>query len=164
MTGSSWTRLIETGRQFSEDRASDARRLTSGLVTQSQETVSNASSAVEGLMDRSRHRADTLEVLVREEVRRQLDLLDLATRDDVLALVDTLRADIGDRPSALDLATKYDLSALEYALSRLLIEVKDDLGALDLRLRTKPVTPTGMDDTRPDPDPHDRESPNPPTT
>lgn len=81
-----WKRLFDNGRQFTEDRRSQARQLASELVAQGQHTTSQVSAAVEELFERSRRRTDDLQDTVRTGVQRQLSALGIATKDDVAAL------------------------------------------------------------------------------
>jgi polyhydroxyalkanoate synthesis regulator phasin len=77
------------------------------LVTETRRANDQVSASVEELVELSRRRTGELGKTVAEEVQRQLNALDLATKDDVVALERRLSA----------LATKDDVIALELRLT-----------------------------------------------
>ena len=86
-----WKRALETGIQFTELRRSQARRLASELVSQGQLARDQLGAAVDELVEISRHRSEELRQVVSAEVQRQLGVLGLATKNDLVELERRLR-------------------------------------------------------------------------
>jgi polyhydroxyalkanoate synthesis regulator phasin len=87
-----WKRVLETGMQFTELRRSQAHRLAIDLVAQGQLARDQIGAAVDELIDLSRRRSEELRTIVSTEVQRQLSALGLATKRDLEALERRLRA------------------------------------------------------------------------
>jgi polyhydroxyalkanoate synthesis regulator phasin len=81
-----WKRLLESGTQFTEMRRSQARALAADLVTQGHLARDQMAAAVEELIEQSRQRREDLRKLVQHEVQRQLSAIGLATKADLAAL------------------------------------------------------------------------------
>ncbi len=81
-----WTRVMETGMQFTEMRRSQARAIVSDLVAQGHLARDQMSAAVDEVLEISRRRSDDLRKVVQNEVQRQLGALGLATKADLVAL------------------------------------------------------------------------------
>jgi len=86
-----WKRVLETGMQFTELRRSQAHRLAIDLVAQGQLARDQIGAAVDELIDISRRRSEELRTIVSTEVQRQLSALGLATKRDLEALERRLR-------------------------------------------------------------------------
>jgi|HubBroStandDraft_2_1064218.scaffolds.fasta_scaffold197846_2 polyhydroxyalkanoate synthesis regulator phasin len=86
-----WKRVLETGMQFTELRRSQAHRLAIDLVAQGQLARDQIGAAVDELIDISRRRSEELRAMVSTEVQRQLSALGLATKRDLEALERRLR-------------------------------------------------------------------------
>jgi polyhydroxyalkanoate synthesis regulator phasin len=86
-----WKRVLETGMQFTELRRSQAHRLAIDLVAQGQLARDQIGAAVDELIDISRRRSEELRAMVSTEVQRQLSALGLATKRDLEALEHRLR-------------------------------------------------------------------------
>jgi polyhydroxyalkanoate synthesis regulator phasin len=166
--GLDWKRLLETGREFAEQRTSRVRQLASEFVARADVATGQASASVEDLVDLSRRRTEELGQTVRGEVQRQLSSVGVATKDDLVtetrrandqvaasveALVElsrrrtdelakTVAGEVQRQLHALDLATKDDVVALERRLSAL--ATKDDVTALELRLTPAVTSSSNM--------------------
>jgi polyhydroxyalkanoate synthesis regulator phasin len=81
-----WNRLLEAGSQFTEMRRSQARALAADLVAQGHLARDQMASAVEELLEQSRQRREDLRKVIQKEVQRQLSALGLATKADLAAL------------------------------------------------------------------------------
>jgi polyhydroxyalkanoate synthesis regulator phasin len=81
-----WKQLIETGMDFTELRRSQARQIVSDLVARGQLAQDKAAAAVEEVLEMSRRRREDLRSLVQSEIQRQVGLLGIATRDDLVRL------------------------------------------------------------------------------
>ena len=78
-------RVLETGIHFTELRRSQARRLASDLVAQGQLARDQLGAAVDELVEISRRRSEELRTVVSTEVQRQLSVIGLATKRDLVA-------------------------------------------------------------------------------
>ena len=87
-----WKRVLETGMHFTELRRSQAHRLAIDLVAQGQLARDQIGAAVDELIEISRRRSEELRAIVSMEVQRQLGVLGLATKRDLDALEQRLRA------------------------------------------------------------------------
>jgi polyhydroxyalkanoate synthesis regulator phasin len=83
---SDWTRVMETGMQFTELRRSQARAIVSDLVAQGHLARDQMSAAVDEVLEISRRRSEDLRKVVQNEVQRQLGALGLATKTDLVSL------------------------------------------------------------------------------
>jgi polyhydroxyalkanoate synthesis regulator phasin len=92
-----WKRVLETGMNFTELRRSQAYRLATELVAQGQLARDQIGAAVDELVEISRRRSEELRAIVAAEVQRQLSALGLATKRDLDALERRLR---GKTPAA----------------------------------------------------------------
>jgi polyhydroxyalkanoate synthesis regulator phasin len=81
-----WKRVLETGAQFTELRRSQAREVVADLVAQGQLARDQMGAAVDEVIEISRRRSDNLRKVVQSEVQRQLSALGLATKADLRAL------------------------------------------------------------------------------
>jgi polyhydroxyalkanoate synthesis regulator phasin len=86
-----WKRALATGMQFTELRRSQAHRLATELVAQGQLARDQIGAAVDELIEISRTRSEELRTIVSTEVQRQLGVLGLATKNDLVALERRLR-------------------------------------------------------------------------
>ena len=87
-----WKRALATGMQFTELRRSQAHRLATDLVAQGQLARDQIGAAVDELIEISRARSEELRTIVSTEVQRQLGVLGLATKNDLVALERRLRS------------------------------------------------------------------------
>src|SRR5579862_1230798 len=87
-----WKRVLETGMQFTELRRSQAHRLATDLVARGQLARDQVGAAVDELIEMSRTRSEELRQIVSSEVQRQLGVIGLATKSDLVALERRLRA------------------------------------------------------------------------
>ena len=87
-----WKRVLETGMHFTELRRSQAHRVVVDLVAQGQLARDQIGAAVDELIEISRRRSEELRAIVSMEVQRQLGVLGLATKRDLDALEQRLRA------------------------------------------------------------------------
>src|SRR5471032_1513647 len=87
-----WKRVLETGMHFTELRRSQAHRLAIDLVAQGQLAREQIGAAVDELIEISRRRSEELRAIVSTEVQRQLGVLGLATKRDLDALEQRMRA------------------------------------------------------------------------
>ena len=81
-----WKQLIETGMDFTELRRSQARQIVSDLVARGQLAQDKATAAVDEVLEISRRRREDLRSFVQSEIQRQVGLLGIATRDDLVRL------------------------------------------------------------------------------
>ena len=87
-----WTPFLEAGKEFSALTRSEAQRLTDQLVREGQLAQDRAQSFVDELVESSRRRADELVDVVRNEFRRQVKSLGIATKSDLSRLEERLSA------------------------------------------------------------------------
>jgi hypothetical protein len=78
-----WKRPLTVALEESRSRRSEVGRFATDLAALGRETTSDASDAAAELLDRARSRVVQIPGMLAGELRRRLNLLDLATRDDV---------------------------------------------------------------------------------
>lgn len=92
-------RLLDAGMTFTALTRQRAEELVRDLVRAGAVQAEQAQSAVEELLERSRHNRDRLLETVRSEIDQQISRLDLATREDIERMVqrvlDTARSFVG---------------------------------------------------------------------
>jgi len=92
-------RLLDAGMTFTALTRQRAEEVVRDLVRAGAVQSEQAQTAVEELLERSRHNRDRLIETVRSEIDQQISRLDLATREDiermVQRVVDTARSFVG---------------------------------------------------------------------
>ena len=85
-SGLEWKQLLAAGAQLTALSRTQARRLAGDFVTQGELARDQISAAVDEMLDISRRRTEELSKLIRTEVRRQLGVLGIATKEDLARL------------------------------------------------------------------------------
>src|SRR5436305_4295303 len=81
-----WKQALEAGMQFTQMRRSQARAIANDLVDKGQLARDQVASTVDELVDMSKRRTEDLGKVVQKEVQRQLSALGVATKADIAAL------------------------------------------------------------------------------
>jgi polyhydroxyalkanoate synthesis regulator phasin len=81
-----WKQALEAGMQFTQMRRSQARAIANDLVDKGHVAREQVASTVDELLEMSRRRTEDLGKVVQKEVQRQLSALGVATKADIAAL------------------------------------------------------------------------------
>ena len=94
------TRFMDAGAGFVSLTRVQAQARARDMVSQGLLAQNQAQSFVDGILEESRRRRDAAISIVRTEVRRQIKLLGLITKDDLAASERRLRKELGVKSPA----------------------------------------------------------------
>jgi hypothetical protein len=135
-------RLLDDGMRLTEVPRSRAGQLASDLRAHGMHATSQVSATVEGLLEGGRWRSNELRQSVRSKAQRPFGALGLATKRDVATLAAVVTEEVsgaveelGAFPSDSDELRATVRVEVQRQLSALGVATKEDLGALERRLK-----------------------------